>query len=62
MNAALRQAKAEALQDELDTIHFANKLYWASDEHTNQATAEYQRRQERLEQIREEMRELKKNI
>jgi hypothetical protein len=62
MDDALRQAKAEALQNELDTIHFANKLYWATEEHTHEATAGYQRRQERLEQIRIEMQELKKNI
>jgi hypothetical protein len=57
MNDALRRVKVEALQNELDTIHFADKLYWASDEHTREATAKYQRRQERLEQIREAMRD-----
>src|ERR1022692_2659886 len=62
MDAALCHTKLTALQDELDTIHLANKSYWDRAEHTRQATAEYQRRQERLEQIRKEMQELEKSV
>jgi hypothetical protein len=53
-------SKLAKLQHELDAIHLANKEYWASATHTHEATAHYQRRQERLEQIRKDMRALKK--
>ena len=48
-----------ALREELETIHFANRQYWNQQEHSHAAIAEYERRQERLEQIRKEMDELR---
>jgi hypothetical protein len=43
------------LLKEVEAIHCANKPYWAEKHHSRSATADYQRRQERLEQIRQEM-------
>jgi hypothetical protein len=45
-----------ALTVEIDTIHFANGLYWRQENfQTVAARAEYQRRQDRLEEIRTEL-------
>jgi hypothetical protein len=55
MNAAARLA---SLREEIEAIHFANKLYWDQEHHSQVATAEYERRQERLEEIRKEIQEL----
>jgi hypothetical protein len=54
-------SKLAALREEVEAIHFANKLYWAQERHSQAATAEYELRQERLEQIRTEMEELRSN-
>lgn len=43
----------------MEAIHRANKLYWNRAEHSREADMEHQQRQERLEQIRNEMEELK---
>jgi hypothetical protein len=51
-------SKLASLREEVEAIHFANKLYWAQKEHSHAAVAEYERRQARLEQIRKEMEEL----
>ena len=59
MDEALRQAKLAALREEMDAIHRANKLYWGHTEHSREADMEHQQRQERLEQIRNEMEEVK---
>jgi hypothetical protein len=53
----LCQAKLAVLREEMEAIHFANKLYWGRPEHSREADMEHQLRQERLEQIRKEMQE-----
>jgi hypothetical protein len=57
---ALSQAGLAALRDEMDAIHLANNLYWSSAVLTHQADMGHQLRQERLEQLRQEMDELDK--
>jgi hypothetical protein len=59
--ARKRKARIVVLQEEIDSIHFANKLYWAKEEHSHTAIAEYERRQDRLEEIRHELFELGAN-
>jgi hypothetical protein len=39
------------LLEEANAIHFANQLYWKHKDHSPEAAAEYQHRQERLEEI-----------
>ena len=48
--------KITALNSEMDIIHFANSSYWGG---TSEARAEYQRRQDRLEEIRAELAQLR---
>jgi hypothetical protein len=59
MDEALRHARLAALQEEMEAIHSANKLYWGRTGHSREADMEHQQRQERLEQIRKELEELK---
>ncbi len=42
----------------MEAIHSANKQYWGSKVRTHQADMEHQLRQERLEQLRNEMDQL----
>lgn len=50
------KSKIVVLTSEMHTIHLANSLYWRQREAvTHEARAEYQRRQERLEEIRAEL-------
>jgi hypothetical protein len=42
----------------MDAIHSANGLYWGTREATLEAKADYQRRQDRLEEIRRELAQL----
>jgi hypothetical protein len=50
------------LTSEMDSIHLANRLFWAGGESvTIAARAEYKRRQERLEQIRVELVQLRES-
>jgi hypothetical protein len=52
--------KMAALSVEMDAIHFANSLYWKQGHsQTVAARAEYQRRQDRLEEIRTELAQLR---
>jgi hypothetical protein len=44
-----------ALYEEIDSIHFANRLFWGQKGHSREAHAEYESGQERLEQIRTEL-------
>ena len=46
------------LEEEVDSIHFANKVYWEQKRAGREATAEYERRQDRLNQVRTELFEL----
>jgi hypothetical protein len=52
------RTKLVALREELEAIHFANKLYWNRKDYSHEADMEHQGKQERLEQIRKEMDEL----
>jgi hypothetical protein len=54
-------ARIAALRKEMDAIHFANNIYWQrlEGEPTQIARAEYQRRLDRLEEIRGELAKLK---
>jgi hypothetical protein len=45
----------------VEAIHFANIPYRAQKEHSHAAVAEYERRQERLDQIRNELKEMQEN-
>jgi len=54
-------SKLASPREEVEAIHFANKLYWAQKEHTHAAVAEYERRQERLDQIRNELKEMQES-
>jgi hypothetical protein len=52
----MKDAKIEALREELKSIHFANVLYWTNSAEPNSAArAEYQRRQDRLGEIKVEL-------
>jgi hypothetical protein len=52
--------KIAALTAEMDAIHFANSLYWKQGHsQTVAARVEYQRRQDRLEEIRTELARLR---
>lgn len=51
--------KIAALTSEMDGIHFVNSLYWKQGEMGSlKARAEYQHRQDRLEEIRAELAKL----
>jgi hypothetical protein len=53
--------KIAALTVEMDAIHFANSLYWKQGHsQTVAARADYQRRQDRLEEIRTELARLRR--
>jgi Rrf2 family protein len=47
-----RKAGIAALNEEIESIHFANKQYWQQKDHSREARAEYHRRQDRLEELR----------
>lgn len=55
---AVLQLTLAALQQELEAIHAANKLYWNRQRHSREDDMEHQGRQERLEHLREEMNKL----
>jgi len=52
---ATRKARIAALLEELDFIHYANELYWRQANPSDAARANYYRRQDRLEEIRNEL-------
>jgi hypothetical protein len=53
---AIGRVRLAALTEEIDAIHFADNLFWRQKQaHTRAEVAEYQWRQERLEQIRGEL-------
>jgi hypothetical protein len=58
---ATRKATITALQQEIDSIHQANELYWRQTDPGNAARADYFRRQERLEEIRSELAKLQEH-
>ncbi len=57
---AKRQERIAALQQEMDSIHFANRLYWQETAHSDAAKKEFYRRQDRLEEVRSELTMLRK--
>jgi hypothetical protein len=54
MTDDLNRAQLAAVLEEMEAIHLANMWYWERKEHDRQEEMEYERRQERLEQIRKE--------
>jgi hypothetical protein len=56
----MRKAKIAVLHEEIDLIHHANELYWRQANADNANKAAYYRRQDRLEEIRSELTELRK--
>ena len=57
---SVAKAKIAALHEEMDAIHVANSLYWKQGEaFTVEARAEYQRRLDRLQEIRRELAQLR---
>ncbi|MFZ0284993.1 MAG: hypothetical protein WAL32_07160 [Terriglobales bacterium] len=52
--------KVAALREEMDSIHYANTLYWSQGTaHSREERAEYQRRLDRLDEIRKELARLR---
>jgi hypothetical protein len=52
----MNEAKITALKEEIESIHFADALYWKRGRHNSrEASAEYQRRQDRLPEIRSKL-------
>ena len=57
---AMNEAKIAALEKEMESIHVADTLYWQQDPNqTREARVEYQRRQDRLKEIRRELADLR---
>ncbi len=57
---AKRQERIAALRQEMDSIHYANDLYWRQTAHSDAARAEFRRRQDRLDEVRSELANLRK--
>ena len=55
MDAIAIEQRIEDLSKEIDAIHYADRAYWRSENHTHMAIAEYHRRQERLQEIRDKL-------
>ena len=56
----MNEGKNTALKEEVNFIHFADVLYWRQGtESSREARAEYQRRQDRLREIRHEFLDLR---
>lgn len=55
---AARKSRIMVLNEEMHSIHSANRLYWKNKAPTREAKAEHQRRQDRLEEVRRELDEL----
>jgi hypothetical protein len=49
------QGRIAKLLDEMEFIHYANKLYWGQSSHTREARGEYAVRQDRLTAVRTEL-------
>ena len=57
---ATRKVRIAALYEEIEFIHYANRLYWRQAMPDDAARADYYRRQDRLEELRSELAELQK--
>jgi len=53
-----KKARMVALQEEIGAMHLANTRYWNDGRRSRQAVGEHQRRQGRLEELRNELVEL----
>jgi hypothetical protein len=52
----MSEAEIAALNEEIESIHFADALYWKRGKDcSREASAEYQRRQDRLQEVRSEL-------
>jgi hypothetical protein len=56
---ATMKARVAVLNGEIDSVHFDNRFYWEDKAPSHEANAEYQRRQDRLERIKNELAELR---
>jgi hypothetical protein len=56
---ATSKARIATLNDEMDSIHHANSLYWRRENRTLAARAGYNSRNERLEKIRAELAQIR---
>jgi hypothetical protein len=56
---AKAKVRIASLNEEMDSIHHANSLYWGKQGHSRMAIAEYQFRNERLDKIRAELTQLR---
>jgi hypothetical protein len=57
---AKKESRIAALSKEMDAIYFADRQYWEQREGvTHDARIEHERRQERLEEIRKELTQLR---
>ena len=52
---ATRKIRAAVLNEEINSIHLANRVFWRVQVHSHEAGVEYYRRQDRLEDIRREL-------
>lgn len=55
---ATKRSRIAVLHQEIDATDFANNLYRGRKDHSQEASAAYQCRQQRLEKIRRELAEL----
>jgi transposase-like protein len=61
MEADSGKKRISALAEEMDAIHSSNSRYWKQGSTvTSEERAEYQQRQDRLEEIRKELAELRR--
>jgi hypothetical protein len=56
---ATTKARIAVLNGEIDSVHSDNRFYWEDKAPSREANAEYQRRQHRLERIRNELADLR---
>jgi len=57
----MSEAKIAALKEEIESIHFADALYWKRGrDHSREANAEYKRRQDRIQEIGSELASLER--
>jgi hypothetical protein len=57
----MNKAKIATLKEEIKSIHFADALYWKWKEHSNEASAEYRHRRDRLQGLCRELALWEKN-
>jgi len=55
MGEAEGQGRTTVLNEEVHSIHYANRLFWSEQSHNREARIEHYLRQDRLEEIRSEL-------